>query len=81
MPALEALRHTLATVGELRSIVRTMKALAAVSIHQYERAVTALTDYDCAVRRGLAVVLGELAAEAGARGVGLVDPLDGSPPC
>ena len=79
MPALEALRHTLATVGELRSIVRTMKALAAVSIHQYERAVTALTDYDRAVRRGLAVVLGELAAEAGARGVGLMDPLDGAP--
>ncbi|MDG4554528.1 MAG: F0F1 ATP synthase subunit gamma [Candidatus Competibacter sp.] len=80
MPALEALRHTLATVGELRSIVRTMKALAAVSIHQYERAGVALIDYDRAVRRGLAVVLEDLAAEAGARGVGLVGPLDDAPP-
>ena len=80
MPALEALRHSLATVGELRSIVRTMKALAAVSIHQYERAVAALADYDRAVRRGLAVVLGELAAEAGSRGTGLAGVLDDSPP-
>ncbi|QQS54673.1 MAG: F0F1 ATP synthase subunit gamma [Candidatus Competibacteraceae bacterium] len=80
MPALDALRHTLATVEELRSIVRTMKALAAVSIHQYERAVAALTDYDRAVRRGLAVVLGDLVAEAGAHGVGLLGPLDDSPP-
>ena len=80
MPALEALRHTLATVGELRSIVRTMKALAAVSIHQYERAVAALTDYDRAVRRGLVVVLGELAAEVGALDIGLASVLDDPPP-
>lgn len=59
MPTLDALRHTLAVVEELQSIVHTMKALAAASIRQYEKAVTALADYDRAVRRGLAVVLGE----------------------
>lgn len=68
MPTLEALRHTLTVVEELRSIVHTMKVLAAASIRQYDQAVSALTDYDRAVRRGLAVVLGEsngAAANAG----------------
>ncbi|HRY15840.1 MAG TPA: F0F1 ATP synthase subunit gamma, partial [Candidatus Competibacteraceae bacterium] len=73
MPTLEALRHTLATVEELRSIVRTMKALAAVSIHQYERAVSALIDYDRAVRQGLAVVLREQAVKNQAQGMILPD--------
>jgi len=59
MPTLDALRHTLAVIEALRSIVHTMRALAAASIRQYDQAVTALTDYDSAVRRGLAVVLGE----------------------
>ncbi len=59
MPTLEALRHTLTVVEELRSIVHTMKVLAAASIRQYDQAVSALTDYDRAVRRGLAVVMGE----------------------
>lgn len=68
MPTLEALRHALDVVQDLRSIVRTMKALAAVSIHQYDRAVAALADYDRAVRQGLTVVLRELATEARANG-------------
>ncbi|MCP5158960.1 MAG: F0F1 ATP synthase subunit gamma [Gammaproteobacteria bacterium] len=67
MLTLEALRHTLATTEELRSIVRTMKALAAVSIHQYDRAVTALADYDRTVRQGLAALLREQAAEVRAQ--------------
>lgn len=59
MPDLEALRHTLAVVEELQSIVHTMKALAAASIRQYEKAVTALADYDRAVQWALAVMLRE----------------------
>lgn len=64
MPTLEALRHTLAVVEELQSIVHTMKALAAASIRQYEKAVTALADYDRAVQWALAVMLREFGGGA-----------------
>ncbi len=80
MATLETLRHTLATVEELRSIVHTMKALAAVSIHQYDRAVAALADYDRAVRRGMGVLLNELAAEARRQNGALTDEVALLPP-
>ncbi len=51
--SLVALRNKIASAGELQSVVRTMKALAAASIGQYERSVRALADYDRAVRIGL----------------------------
>jgi len=41
-----------------------MKALAAASVRQYEKAVTALTDYDRAVRWALAVMLREVTESA-----------------
>lgn len=50
---LAALRHKIASAGELQSVVHTMKALAAASIGQYERSVTALADYDRTVSLGL----------------------------
>ena len=44
MENIESLRRKIVTAGELGSVVRTMKALAAVSIHQYQKAVEALTE-------------------------------------
>jgi F-type H+-transporting ATPase subunit gamma len=50
-----SLRRKISSAGELQSVVRTMKALSASSIGQYERAVRALTDYYRAVELGLGV--------------------------
>jgi len=52
---LESLHHKIGGATELQSVVRTMKALAAASVVQYERAVVALADYNRAVELGLAV--------------------------
>jgi F-type H+-transporting ATPase subunit gamma len=54
---LELLQRRLRTAGELKSIVRTMKTLAAVSIVPCERAVRSLTDYCRTVELGLGVCL------------------------
>lgn len=60
MEALERLAAILDSVEELRSIVRTMKALSAVSIRQYERAVASLAGYSRTVEMGLHVVLRQM---------------------
>lgn len=57
MATLEALRRTIDSTRELQSVVRTMKALAAVSIRQYERAAAALGEYGDTIDRGLQVLL------------------------
>jgi len=57
MDTLEALARRIATTEDLRSIVRTMKSLSAVSIRQYEQAVVALREYNRAIEMGLQVVL------------------------
>jgi len=49
------LRHKIDSAGDLESVVRTMKAMAASSIGQYERSVSALGDYYRAVELGLRV--------------------------
>ena len=49
----ESLRRRIASAGELQSVVRTMKALAASSIGQYENSVRALADYYRTVELGL----------------------------
>jgi F-type H+-transporting ATPase subunit gamma len=49
-----SLRHKIASAGELESVVRTMKAMAASSIGQYENAVRSLDDYYRTVQFGLA---------------------------
>ncbi len=49
----EGLRRQIESAGELRSVVRTMKALAASSIGQYDRSVRALADYARTVELGL----------------------------
>ena len=47
------LRRKINSAGDLQSVVRTMKALAASSIGQYEKSVRALADYYRTVELGL----------------------------
>jgi F-type H+-transporting ATPase subunit gamma len=49
------LRRKIDSAGNLQSVVRTMKALAASSIGQYEQSVRALGDYYRTVELGLGV--------------------------
>lgn len=49
----ESLRRKIDSAGELQSVVRTMKALAASSIGQYEKSVESLADYYRTVELGL----------------------------
>jgi len=49
----ESLRRKIDSAGDLQSVVRTMKALAASSIGQYEKSVQALGDYYRTVELGL----------------------------
>jgi F-type H+-transporting ATPase subunit gamma len=49
----ESIRRKIGSAAELQSVVRTMKALAASSIVQYEKSVSALGDYNRAVEMGL----------------------------
>lgn len=78
METLEQTRRQLESFDELESIVRTMKALAAVSIRQFEAAVRSLHDYYRTVELGLRVVLHDLPAppprivRSGRHEVGLV---------
>ena len=55
----EALQRKINSARELKSVVRTMKSLAALSIVQYERSVHSLSDYYGAVELGLAACLRE----------------------
>jgi len=48
-----SLRRKIQSAGDLQSVVRTMKALAASSIGQYEKSVRALSDYYRTVELGL----------------------------
>ena len=57
MDTIESLRLQIVTAEELRSVVKTMKALAAVNIRQYEKAVEALAEYNHAVETGLQITL------------------------
>jgi F-type H+-transporting ATPase subunit gamma len=48
-----SLRRKIDSAGDLQSVVRTMKTLAASSIGQYEKSVRALADYSRTVELGL----------------------------
>ena len=50
-----SLRRKISGAGDLQSVVRTMKAVAASSVSQYERSVLALGDYYRTVELGLGV--------------------------
>ena len=55
-----SLSRKIGTAGDLQSVVRTMKAVAASSIGQYESAVRALDDYYRTVQLGLVACLREI---------------------
>ena len=52
-----SLRHKISSAGEIQTVVRTMKAVAASSIGQYQQSVQGLTDYYRAVELGLSACL------------------------
>ena len=54
-----SLRRKIGGAGDLQSVVRTMKAVAASSIGQYEKSVLALDDYYRTVELGLAACFRE----------------------
>lgn len=54
------LRRKIGSAGDLQTVVRTMKAMAASSISQYEQAVRALGDYYLNVERGLGLCFRDL---------------------
>ncbi len=54
-----SLRRKIGSAGDLRSVVRTMKALAASNIGQYEDSVRSLADYTRTVKLGLTACLRE----------------------
>ncbi len=57
MESLDQLHRQLESLDDLRTIIKTMKALSAASIRQYEQAVSALAAYYLTVERGLHVTL------------------------
>lgn len=59
MPSLETLKQQIESTQDLRSVVKTMKTLAAASIRQYERAVESLANYNRAIEMGLQILLKE----------------------
>ena len=56
----ESLRRKISSAGDLQSVVRTMKAMAASSIGQYEKSVRALSDYYRTVELGLGACFREI---------------------
>jgi F-type H+-transporting ATPase subunit gamma len=54
---LESLRRKINGAGDLKSVVRTMKVLAASNIVQYEKAVSSLADFYRTVEMGLFICL------------------------
>jgi F-type H+-transporting ATPase subunit gamma len=65
-----ALRRKIGSAGELRSVVRTMKAVAAASITQYEKSVGALAGYQRSVELGLSACFRQADSPAGAEHAG-----------
>jgi len=59
-----SLRRKIGSAGELQSVVRTMKAMAASNIGQYEKAERALGDYYRSVELGLSICLRKAAPVA-----------------
>ena len=57
MQTTDTLKRQIRTAEDLHSLVKTMKALAAVNINQFEQAVRSLNDYYRTVQLGMQVVL------------------------
>jgi F-type H+-transporting ATPase subunit gamma len=54
---LESLRSRIQSIEELQSVVTTMKAMAAVNIRHYEKAVHSLAEYNRNIERGFEIAL------------------------
>ncbi|MFW6286477.1 MAG: F0F1 ATP synthase subunit gamma, partial [Candidatus Sumerlaeota bacterium] len=59
MESLEKLRSKIDQANDLLSVVKTMKGLAAVQVHQFERAVEGLRAYSDVVERTMQMLLNE----------------------
>ena len=70
MQTIESLKRKIKSAEDLHSVVKTMKALAAVSIRQYEKAVESLGEYNRTVEMGLQIIL-----KRRPRGVGIAKPV------
>lgn len=57
MPSAEKLKRQINSTREFQTIVKTMKGMAAVNIHQYEHAVTALHQYHQTLIMGIHIFL------------------------
>ncbi len=57
MQMLESIRRKIESATDLHSVVKTMKALAAVNMHTYERAVQSINIYFQTMETGLQIVL------------------------
>jgi len=57
MEQLEILRRKIESAQDLLSVVKTMKALAAVNIRDYEKAVASLADYSRSIEMGFQVLM------------------------
>ena len=57
MESIEALKKKITTTQELQAVVKTMKALSATNIRQYEQAVESLAEYYQTVAMGLQIIL------------------------
>lgn len=64
--SLANLRRKIGSAAELQSVVRTMKALAASNIGQYEQSVLALSDYYRAVELALSICFRQAATASAA---------------
>src|SRR5580692_10654368 len=69
---MQSLRRKIDGAGDLQGVVRSMKALAASSIGQYEKAVQALDDYYRTVELGLTACLRQTDPSSLAIGSGAV---------
>lgn len=57
MQTLETLRSNIESAEQMLSVVKTMKALAAIKIREYENAVQALSGYSKSIELGLQIAL------------------------
>ena len=64
MDTAESVRRSIAIIGEVQSVVKTMKALAGVNIRQYERSAHAVAEYNRTIEMGLQVALRGLGSHA-----------------
>lgn len=67
MPTQARMKRRIERTTDLQSVVRTMKALAAVNIRQYEQAARSLDEYRHALDLGLSIVLQRGGEPPGAR--------------